>query len=162
MGKKGKGGKGKSGKGGKMKGPNDGPSLNEIILRRGLKLYEAYSAAMDAKCSPDVVKAIKLCLEEETQLTKLIVLPINKDLKAEERFRKAMREAEEEGNHSKITELRANYNNTPPQVFLGPLMRAFNEVQLQSIHEMYVIDLPLFYADMMELVTNEEIYLFYF
>jgi hypothetical protein len=116
---KGKGGKGKGGKGkGKKgkKGPNDGPTLSEIQLRRALKLYDAYSGAMDAKCIPEVVRAIKLCLEEETDFKTLLVLPISKDLKAEERFKKALKEAEEDDDKRKIAELKASYSNTPPQV----------------------------------------------
>jgi hypothetical protein len=118
MGKKGKEGKGGKGKGGKKgkKGPNDGPSLSEIQLRRSLKLYEAYAGAMDAKCVPEVVKAVKFCLEEETDLKTLLVLPISQDLKAEERFKKALKEAEEENDKKRIAELRASYSNTPPQV----------------------------------------------
>ena len=74
MGKKGKKGKkGAKGKGkkGKKKNPNDGPTVTEIALRRFLKIYDAYSAEMGAKCCPDVVKTIKMCLEEDIPLNRV-------------------------------------------------------------------------------------------
>jgi hypothetical protein len=125
MDKKGKEGK-KGGKKGK-KGPHDGPTLTEIQLRRCMKLYEAYAGAMEAKCVPEVIKEIKLCLEEETEYKNMLVLPISKDLKAEERFKKAMKEAEEENDRKRIAELRAGYSNTPPQVNNYPFLIKRNQ-----------------------------------
>lgn len=153
MGKKGKKGKGgKGGKKGKKRGPNDGPTVTEIALRRLLKLYDAYSASMGAKCCPEVTKAVKLCLEEETELMRLVIMPINKDLKLEDKFKKALKEAEDENDRARIAELKASYSNTPPPVYVEALMRSLNDVQLQSCRELYVFDVPMFYTDMVETV----------
>lgn len=65
MGKKAK--KGKSAKKGKKRSPNDPPSFGEIILKKILKFYDQYSNELNSKCSPDVVKSIKECLEEEKE-----------------------------------------------------------------------------------------------
>jgi hypothetical protein len=65
--------KGKKGKSGKKKGPNDGPTVNELALRRLLKLYDTYSNEMNSKCCPEVIKNIKNCLEEETDLRKVMI-----------------------------------------------------------------------------------------
>lgn len=66
-GKKAKKGKSK----GKKKNPNDGPSVNEMILKKSLKLYDAYCQELSVKCCPDVVRAIRASLEEDTPLTKV-------------------------------------------------------------------------------------------
>ena len=49
-------------------------------------------------------------------MIKLVVRPIEKDLKAEEKFKSALAEAKEENNLKVIAELMANYSNTPPPV----------------------------------------------
>ena len=58
----------------KKKGPDDVPSINTLILKRFLHLYELYSAQLDSKCCPDVVKAARDCLETDTVLTKVHIL----------------------------------------------------------------------------------------
>ena len=62
--KKGKGDK-------KKKSPDDAPSVNTLILKKFLHLYEVYSAHLNSKCCPDVVTAARSCLEEDTVLTKV-------------------------------------------------------------------------------------------
>ncbi len=47
---------------------------------------------------------------------KLIVRPIDKDTKAEERFKAALVEAQQENDLKLIAELNLNYSNTPPTV----------------------------------------------
>jgi hypothetical protein len=63
--KKGKGDK-------KKKSPDDAPSINTLILKKFLHLYDVYSANLNSKCCPDVVKAARDCLENDTVLTKVI------------------------------------------------------------------------------------------
>lgn len=70
-GKKGK--KGKSGKKGKKRGPNDAPTVSEIILKKILKFYELYSNELNVKSCPDVVRDIKECLEEEEDYKIVII-----------------------------------------------------------------------------------------
>lgn len=65
MGKKAK--KGKKGKKGKKRNPNDPISFGEIILKKILKFYDQYCNEINVKMSPDVVKSIKDCLEEEIE-----------------------------------------------------------------------------------------------
>lgn len=110
--------KGKGKDKGTKKSSENGPGITEIILRKLLKYYEQYSLEFNVKCCPDVIRAIRQCLEEGSELKKIIVRPIEKDLKAEERFKKALLEAQEENDTKAIAELKANYNNTPPPVIL--------------------------------------------
>ena len=49
-------------------------------------------------------------------LLKIIVRPIEKDLKAEEKFKIALLEAQQENNVKAIVELTSSYSNTPPTV----------------------------------------------
>ena len=65
MGKKAK--KGKKGKKGKKRNPNDPISFGEIILKKILKFYDQFCNEINVKMSPDVVKSIKDCLEEEIE-----------------------------------------------------------------------------------------------
>lgn len=51
-----------------------------------------------------------------SQIIKLIVRPLEKNLKAEEAFKKALQDAQQENDLKAIAELKANYNNTPPPV----------------------------------------------
>lgn len=67
--KKGKGG-GKGGQG-KKKSPDDAPSVTEIILKKTLKLYDFYCNESNVKPCPDVIRAIKQCLEEDKDLNKV-------------------------------------------------------------------------------------------
>jgi hypothetical protein len=60
-------GKGKA----KKKNPDDSPSVNEIILKRVLTLYEGFVTETETRCCPDVIASIKLCLEEEKELKKV-------------------------------------------------------------------------------------------
>lgn len=100
----------------KPKRSQEGPLLTEIIQKKLLKYYENYSNEMGVKTCPDVVKEIKACLENGKDLKKIIVRPIDKDFKAEEKFNKALLEAKEQNDTNKIAELRASYYNTPPPV----------------------------------------------
>ena len=70
-GKKGKKGK----KGAKKKSPDDPPSINEIVLRKILKAYDLYSNQLNVKTCPDVIRALRECLEEDTTLNKVNTLP---------------------------------------------------------------------------------------
>ncbi|RNA27199.1 LRR and PYD domains-containing 5 [Brachionus plicatilis] len=142
-----------SGKKAKPKRADDAPLLTEIILKKLLKYYDNYSTAMGVKTCPDVIKAIRSCLENGKELKKIIVRPIDKDFKAEEKFKKALSEAKEQNDTNKIAELKANYSNMPPPIALEPLMKALNDVQLSTCKELYIIDLPLNYVDAIQL-TN--------
>ena len=62
-------GKGKGKKDDKKKSADTGPSINEIILNKILKLYDFYSSDINCKCCPEVVNAIKTSLEENKSLT---------------------------------------------------------------------------------------------
>jgi hypothetical protein len=61
----------------KKKAPTDTPSINFLILKRFLNLYENYSAQLNSKCCPDVIKAAKTCLEQDSTLTKVSIHVIN-------------------------------------------------------------------------------------
>lgn len=61
--------KGKSDK--KKKSPDDVPSINTLILKKFLHLYETYSAQLNSKCCPDVIKGARDCLEGDKVLTKV-------------------------------------------------------------------------------------------
>ena len=65
--------KGKKGKKGakKKKSPDDPPSINEIVLRKILKSYELYSAQLNVKTCPDVIRALRECLEEDKTMDKV-------------------------------------------------------------------------------------------
>lgn len=95
---------------------DDSPLLTEIILKKLLKYYDINSNEIGVKTCPDVVKSIKACLENGKELKKIIIRPIDKDFKAEEKFKKALMEAKDQNDINKIAELRANYSNTPPPV----------------------------------------------
>ena len=73
-----KGKKGKKGKKAKKRGPDDPPSVNEILLRKLLKIYELYSSQLDAKTCPDVTRAIRECLEEDKPLKTVKKLPLSR------------------------------------------------------------------------------------
>ncbi|CAF0951270.1 unnamed protein product [Brachionus calyciflorus] len=135
----------------KPKRSDDSPLLTEIILKKLLKYYDAYSNELGVKTCPDVIKTIRTCLENGKELKKLIIRPIDKDFKAEEKFIKALKEAQDNNDVTKMNELKANYNNTPPPIAIEPLMKALNEVQLSSCKELYIIDLPINYVDAIQL-----------
>jgi DNA polymerase III delta subunit len=61
----------KKSKKGKTKSFGKEPSENEITLRKIIKLYKAYSEELHVKCSPDALKTISSCIEEDTQLNKV-------------------------------------------------------------------------------------------
>lgn len=117
MGKKGKKSGKKGGKKGKKRSPDDPPTMDEIILKKVLKYYEQYSTELNVKCCPDVVKLIKECLEDEKELSKVIVRPIDKDKRIEDKLNAAIAAARQENDLAKIKDLRVNYSNTPPPVF---------------------------------------------
>lgn len=147
-GKKEKGkGKGKA----KKKSADDGPSINETLLRKTLKLYDMYSSESNVKCCPDVVKAINQCLEDNVELKKILVRPIEKDLKLEERFKKALAMAIENEDVNTIKELKANYVNNVPPISVEALMKALNQVQITTCKELFIVDLPLSYMDLVQI-----------
>jgi hypothetical protein len=82
-------------------------------------LYDTYSNEINVKCCPDVIKAINQCLEDNAELKKIIVRPIDKDLKLEEKFNKALKLAQESEDLIAIKELKANYVNKPPPVSIS-------------------------------------------
>lgn len=57
----------------KKKSASDVPSVNTLILKRFLHLYENYSAQLNSKCCPDVVKAAKASLEADSTMTKVTI-----------------------------------------------------------------------------------------
>jgi hypothetical protein len=63
--------KGKKGKKGKKRSPNDGPSVNEIIIRKLLKLYDSYCKEYRVVCCPDVVRVLRAALDEDTEVKKV-------------------------------------------------------------------------------------------
>jgi len=54
------------------KATEDVPCFNEIILKKLLASYSAYSEESQVRLSPDIVNNIKQCLAENLSLTKVI------------------------------------------------------------------------------------------
>ena len=76
MPKKGKKGGKKGGGGGKKKkSSKDGFSMNEIILMKLLKLYNIYCQELNATNCETVVSALKECIEDDKDLTKVLIKP---------------------------------------------------------------------------------------
>ena len=63
----------------KKRGPDQVPSINELILRKALKYYETYCVSSNTQCSLDIVKLIQECIETDTPITKIIVQPYGKN-----------------------------------------------------------------------------------
>ncbi len=116
------------------------PSINTLILRKLISLYESYCKHVGSSTCADVIKALKGILEDDGFLTKvnplfswidnfyslfssvnflrkLIARPTPKDSKLEEKFLKQIQQAEQESNFELVKELRAAYQN-PPKVGL--------------------------------------------
>ena len=93
-------------------------------------------------------------MEENKTLTKLIVRPIDKDPKIEEKYKKALKKAEETNDSAAIAELKTNYSvsSAPPLVLVEPMLRALNDVQYSASKDLYIADLPMFYSDFVQLV----------
>ena len=53
------------------------PCFNEIILKKLLSSYTAYSEESKVRISPDIIANIKKCLNENASLTKVYTNKIN-------------------------------------------------------------------------------------
>lgn len=99
----------------KKKSANDGPSKNMLILKRCIEYYDKYSRDFNTKTSPEIIRYIRICIEDDKPITKILFRPIPKDLKAEEAFKQSVLQAELDSNYALVKELKANYVN-PPKV----------------------------------------------
>ena len=61
---------------GDKKATDDVPCFNEIILKKLLASYTAYSEESRVRPSPDIVNNIKQCLAENLSLTKVNTLSL--------------------------------------------------------------------------------------
>ena len=64
---------------------------------------------------------------------KLIIRPFEKNLSAEEAFKKALQAAQQENDLKAIAELKANYNNTPPPVIWHESKRNCFDIRLNFL-----------------------------
>lgn len=141
--------------GGKVekKGADDAPCFNEIILKKLLVSYTAYSEDAKVRLSPDIITNIKDCLAENLSLTKLLVRPFDRDLKAEDKIKKALALAEASNDLEAINELRIRLRTMFSPMLLGPVMKPMNELQVTTCKSCIIIDTPIYYDDAV-LLTN--------
>lgn len=110
---------------------------------------------MNCYVCPDIISYAKKCLEDNQTLTKLIIRPIDKDPKIEERYKKALKKAEEANDLKAIADLKATFSvsSAPPLVLVEPMLKALNDVQYSTCKDLYIADLPMFYSDFVQLVS---------
>lgn len=128
--------------------------MNEIVLKKFLQFYDAYCKEVNCYTCPDLISSAKQALEDNKTLTKLIIRPIDKDAKMEEKYKKALKKAEEANDLKAIVELKSMYSvsGVPPLVLVEPMMRALNDVQYSACKDLYIADLTLFYSDFVQIV----------
>lgn len=129
------------------------PCFNEIILKKFLVSYDNRSAEFNVRTSPDIISYVKQCLEDDVPMSKIIVRPIDRDLKAEDRLQKVLTMAEGSRDYEAMDELKSKLKAIKAPILLEPVMRVLNELQIKSCRTCIIVDVPLHYSDVVQL-TN--------
>lgn len=132
---------------------DDVPCFNEIILKKLLVNYASLSEEFGVRVSPDIIVNIKKCLEDDLPLTKLIVRPIVKDLKQEDKIKKALVLAQASNDINAINELKSKIRSMNAMILLEPIITCLNELQSSTIKSLIVIDTPIYDSDMVQLAN---------